>query len=171
MIPLMALEQVLHSLSLTSLTVPSSSSICITSDLALSLASSVSLLVTLSLCPRSLCYPNRESSLPRSSMAVDSHSLRISSASLFAPDSQLLASLMAASILVQNLALAFSYSPAALCLRALSYRSLIPSVSSLVPMCLNPNYPPSPLSLFPQNLASPCVFMLGDLPALSLPFP
>ena len=76
------------------------------------------------------------------SMAVYSCSLRISSLSLFAPDLQLLASLMAAAILVRNFSLASSNYPSSLYLRALSYLSLITSIFSLVPYPINPNYPP-----------------------------
>ena len=156
MIHPMASDLVLRSLSLAYLTIPSALSICLTINSALYLELSLPLSDALRIFPRYSHYPNMELRLTSISMDLYSFSLRISSASLFAPDSHILASLMVAVILVQNSDLSSSNFFSALCLRELSWLYIIPSVSSLFSYFININHPPPIyLSLSSQNIASP----------------
>ena len=156
-----SLALVFHSLYLSSITIPSASPIFLMRNSDLSLASSLSLTDAISLYLRSLHPPNMESSLQSSSTSINFCSLRLSSVSFLASDLQLLASLMSASILAQNSALAFSNLLAALCLRALLCRSLIPYISPLVPYILNnhsPPPPPNPIFLY-SNYCPSCLLI------------
>ena len=121
--------------------------------LALSLEFYLSLSETLRILPRYLHYHKSKLILPSISTTIHSCSLRISSASLFAPYFQLLASLIAAVTLVRNLDLASSNYSSSFYLKALSYLSIIPHIFYLVPYNINPNHTP-PLSLSSQNIAS-----------------
>ena len=147
------------SLPLASITIPSVLYVWLAIDSALSLTFSLSLLDYLRIFPRYFHYFNRELSLTSTSIDVYYSFLWISLASLFATYLQLLASLMTASILVQNLALTSSNLLSSLCLRYLSYLYLISSISYLVPYRINPNYPPLSISLYSQNIASPCLLI------------
>ena len=140
--PLTNLAMALHSISLYSLTIPSDSLIVLTIYSALSLALYLSLSDSLRLFLISLRHPNRESNAPPRSMYVNSFSLWLSLESFFASNLKLLASLMAALILVQMLAFFSSNLSNPLHMRYLSYGSLIPSISSLLPYSLNHHQPP-----------------------------
>ena len=128
-------------------------------DLVLFLVLPLSHASTLRLCPTPLCYPNSKSIIPSIYMVVDYHFLRISLASLFVSKSRLFSLLMVVSILVRNLALASSNYLAEIYLRALSHCCIIPYIYPLINYCINLNYPPSTISISPQNGTSPCLLV------------